>query len=267
MRAWKRILDRATQAGARADEAYREIYRVDQTRDRAAAVAAAGEALGPLAHCPICATTARFLPFGLDQRRGAQCPVCGSVERHRMLWLYLQGAAAPLGGAGPVLHTAPEACLRAELRRRLGDGYVGIDRYSGACEIAADLTALPFADATFGAVISSHVLEHIEDDRTALAEIGRVLRPGGRAVIMVPLDPARATYEDASIADPAARRAAFGHPFHYRIYGYDLVDRLAGAGLAAVILGSEALFSPAERRRLRINRNYLLDCTRRDNGG
>ncbi|MDP5071730.1 MAG: class I SAM-dependent methyltransferase [Congregibacter sp.] len=52
--------------------------------------------------------------------------------------------------------------------------------------LAGDALRLPFADASFDAVICSEVLEHIPDYRSALAEIARVLRPGGRFCASVP---------------------------------------------------------------------------------
>jgi SAM-dependent methyltransferase len=207
--------------------------------------------------CPVCEHWSwRFLPYGLDGRRNARCPHCGSVERHRFLWLHLQPR---LQGVRTVLHVAPEPCIRARLQERPGLHYIAADRYDPEAE-PMDLTDLPLPDGWADLILCSHVLEHIPDDRRAMAEIARVLRPGGRAVVMVPVERSRATtYEDESITTPEARQIAFGHPFHVRICGRDYGDRLRAAGLR-VTEHSSARLSAFARRRWRINKTPLFDC-------
>ena len=214
--------------------------------------------------CPICGTRAiRFLPFGLSGRRNARCPGCGSAERHRFLWLYLHGRTRLLTGRHRVLHTAPEPCLQARLRARPNLHHVSVDRFDPAANHQADLTDLPFAAGAFDVVISSHVIEHIPNDRAALGELARVLRPGGHAIIAVPFDPGTALSPEApAAATPAERLALFGHPYHFRYYGQDILDRFAQAGLTAQRIDSKRLLSPHARRRHRINRNYLFHCRR-----
>ena len=229
------------------------LYRMSTARFRPGVLA-----------CPVCGTAAaRFLPFGLIGRRQAQCPNCGSAERHRMLWLYLERRTSLLSRRLTVLHTAPEPCLERRLRPLPNWRYLSVDRFNPNADLAADLTDLPLPAAAFDLVISSHVLEHIPNDRAAMSELARVLRRGGEAVILVPFDPSLPqTAEDPAHDTPAKRMAAYGHPYHYRIYGADLVDRLGQAGLAAKVVSSKRLFTSHERRRFRINRNYLLHCRR-----
>ena len=213
-------------------------------------------------NCPICGTSsAKFLPFGLFRRPRALCPVCGSVERHRFLWLYLQQHTTLLRGRHRVLHTAPERCLSGRLRSLPNLHYRSVDRFDPAADIQADLGDLPLHDGEIDVVITSHVLEHIPDDRRAMAELARVLRPGGTAIVMVPFDPKMPeTDEDPAHDTPAKRMAAYGHPFHYRIYGADLPDRLAAAGLSASRIDSRRMLTPHQRRFHRVNRNYLFAC-------
>lgn len=210
--------------------------------------------------CPICGASGRFLPFGMANRPNAQCPTCGSLERHRMLWLYLSQHTDLLRASCRVLHTSPVPCLESRLRSVHEAGYVSSDRYSRTVDVAADVSELPFSDGKFDFVISSHVLEHLEDDQRAISELSRVVRPGGNAIIMVPLDPSRLTHGGATLGTPMSRLAAHGHPFHYRIYGPDLAERFGSAGLTCQILASPDLFSPAQRRLYRINVNHLLSC-------
>ena len=236
------------------------IYR--QERD-GRAVPAGGIADGVL-ECPICGTrAARFLPFGLFGRRNARCPGCGSVERHRFLWWYLTQRTRLLHRRAKVLHTAPEPCLAVRFRALPTWRYTTVDRFDPAADLPADLGDLPLPDGAMDGLISSHVLEHIADDRAALAELARVVRPGGWAIVMVPYDPKTpVTPEDPAIDTPAKRMAAYGHPFHHRYYGADLVHRLADAGFAAEIHDTRHLLSPHQRRRFRLNRNHLFHCRR-----
>ncbi len=88
---------------------------------------------------------------------------------------------------------------------------------------------------TFDAMICIHVLEHVDDDRGAMAEMYRVLKPGGWSLISVPIRLDQKTYEDATITTPAARKAAFGETSHVRYYGRDLVDRLEATGFHVTI--------------------------------
>lgn len=213
--------------------------------------------------CPICdGRYARFLPFGLGGRRNARCPGCGSLERHRFLWLYLRDELRLDRRRSRIVHVAPEPPIVKALRRNRAVRHISVDGFDPNADRIADLTALPFADASFDIAICSHVLEHIEDDRAAMRELFRVLRPGGRAVVMVPIDLKRpVTYEDAAIDTAAARNAGFGHPYHVRICGADYPDRLADAGFAVRTVSSRAL-SPHRRRLWRINKTPLYDCVR-----
>ena len=52
------------------------------------------------------------------------------------------------------------------------------------------LTDLPYADASFNAAVCTEVIEHIPDDRRAVAELARVMKPGGLLIASVPLRPA-----------------------------------------------------------------------------
>jgi hypothetical protein len=241
----------------RLDEA--AIYRRERLHARPEVQAGPAGVL----ECPICGTRAgRFLRFGLDGRRNAMCPGCGSVERHRFLWLYLTAHTDLLAGRHRVLHAAPEPWLEQRLRGLPNLRYRSVDLFDPSADIQADLAALPFADASFDWVMANHVLEHIPGDAAAIAELARVLRPGGRAIIMVPFDPKGPTQDGAGITDPVERMRRFGHPYHYRINGREFPGRLAAAGLVPTIVDSRRLLGPHRRRRFRVNRNHLFDCRR-----
>jgi len=127
-----------------------------------------------------------------------------------------------------VLHLAPEACLEQQLSRRLGRGYLTADLFQPAM-IRMDLCSVPFPDGHFDAVLCSHVLEHVSDDRRAMGEIRRVLKTSGWAVLQVPITGEK-TVEDPTVTTPQERERRFGQADHLRAYGLDFPERLQQAG-------------------------------------
>ncbi len=190
--------------------------------------------------CPLCGARYRkFMPYGyVETRPNALCPNCLALERHRLLWLWierqtdlLQSAAEPTT-ALRLLHIAPEVCLSRKFEKIFPpENYVTADLESPLAKVRADVQALPFEDASFDVVMCNHVLEHVLDDLLAMRELRRVTRPGGWGVLLVPIDEARTeTFEDDSITDPVGRTKIFGQYDHRRIYGHDYADRLRHAG-------------------------------------
>lgn len=196
-------------------------------------------------HCPLCGWHGfAFLPFGNERQRrdDAFCPGCQSVERHRLAYVLLKDR---LGAGHRTLHVAPEPGIKPWLRS-LSNDYLSVGLGEHVMR-AMDLTRLDLPDASRTLVWCSHVLEHIEDDRAAIAEMFRVLEPGGVAVLQVPIG-GPTTYEDFTIRDEAGRLAAFHQVDHVRIYGLDLADRLRAAGFEVTIRTSADLPPPLIRR-------------------
>lgn len=186
--------------------------------------------------CPVCGHSARrFLPYGVVPRDDARCPSCGSLERHRFAWLYL-AQRTNLFDARPkrVLHIAPEPCFAERFAKRIGSGYVAADLQSDLADELIDIERIPHRDGSFDVVYCSHVLEHVTSDRRAMAEMRRVLRDDGWALILVPITADR-TIEDPSITDPRERERVFGQHDHVRRYGPDFVERLQQAGLDVTV--------------------------------
>jgi SAM-dependent methyltransferase len=215
-------------------------------------------------HCPLCgANWRRFGSYGVVRRDDARCHECSSLERHRMIWLYfikaVSGVAIRPGTA--FLHFAPEPSLERHLRRAIGTGYVTADLYAARVDFKMDVTDIRFPAASFDLIYCSHVLEHVPDDRKALAEFRRVLRPDGLAVIMVPIT-APQTVEDASIEDPQERLRLFGQDDHVRRYGPDFVERLEDAGFRVRVVAPEQ-FLPAgdiERYGITAAAGHIFEC-------
>ncbi len=163
-------------------------------------------------------------------RDDALCPQCGSLERHRLIWLFLKRYTdLESGTARTLLHVAPEPSLAQRLRSVPGITYRSIDWDSSTAMVRMDLMKLAFPDQVFDIVFCSHVLEHVADDAVAMQECRRVLKPTGWAVFLVPII-REFTYEDPTITDPADRERLFGQADHVRAYGPDFQDRLAANG-------------------------------------
>ncbi|MDX1482836.1 MAG: methyltransferase domain-containing protein [Alphaproteobacteria bacterium] len=183
----------------------------------------------PPPSCPLCGYHGPFRPHKRTGRPDASCGRCGARERHRLFALYLHGCGVASWAGAKVLHVSPEYFIAPFFADAAL--YLTADLADSGADIRADLTHLALADAAFDAMLCSHVLEHIEDDTAAIAEIHRILKPGGIALINVPLDPGLAeTYEDSAIASPEGRAAHFGQFDHVRRYGMDFPRRLATAG-------------------------------------
>lgn len=177
-------------------------------------------------------------------RAGARCPHCGSLERHRHLWLYLERELAITSAALDVLHVAPDPGIDRRMASLPNLRYVSGDLLEGRGALRIDLLDLDLPDASIDLLIAFHVLEHVPDDARALAEIARVLRPGGSTLLQVPLRDGP-TLEDPAADTPEARLERFGQADHVRVYGDDFADRVAAAGLRI----SWVTFEPEDRER------------------
>lgn len=184
---------------------------------------------GSEVECPACRATYRSFFSQLND----QCWNCGTLPRHRQIALLLHSRPEMLWPAMSILHVAPEASLRPLLP---GDAdYVAGDLDPAPGLVRLDVTGLHFAADRFDAVICNHVMEHVPDDRAALRELHRVLRPGGWAILMTPIL-RDVTDEDAAVVDGAERARRWGQADHVRRYGWDYVRRLEEAGFTVEVV-------------------------------
>jgi SAM-dependent methyltransferase len=194
--------------------------------------------LGNAVACPVCKKTyKKFLPYGrINPRPNALCPNCLSLERHRLIWLYLEEKTAFFSKKLDVLHIAPEACFIKRFEKVHGDHYITADIESPLAKVKMDIHEIPFADGTFDTVLCNHVLEHVRDDIKAMQEISRVLRPGGFAILQVPFftPVPDKTFEDNTITDKRQREILFGQDDHVRKYGKDYAQRIEQGGLQVI---------------------------------
>ena len=186
----------------------------------------------PSAECPCCGHRAQFESFGSDNALGARCPSCGSLQRHRLLALAMREGAVDFAGAD-LLHFAPEPVMTRMINAAKPKSYLTADITPGRADVVLNLETIAKPDASFDMIVASHVLEHV-DDALAMAELYRILRPGGALIAMVPIVEGWAdTYEDRAIADDGARADHYGQYDHVRYYGRDFRDRLGAHGFRA----------------------------------
>lgn len=173
----------------------------------------------------------KFLSYGYEvQRPNVLSPSTLSLERHRLLWLYLMNETNFFTSEKKVLHMAPEQCFLKRFKK-LNHDYTTADLYSPIADVKADITNLPFENDSFDIIFCNHVLEHIPNDTKAMQELYRVLKKGGMGIFQIPQDINRATtFEDDSITDPKERARIFGQYDHVRIYGRDYFDKLKSIG-------------------------------------
>ena len=207
----------------------------------------------------------KFLPYGYVKiRPNVLSPGTLSLERHRLIWLYLKKETDFFQTPSKVLHMAPEKAFISRLKKLSHLDYISCDIESPLADIKADICALPFDDNSFDWILCNHVLEHIPSDTKAMKELYRVLKPGGKALLQVPLDPKRdTTFEDNSITDKATRTKVFGQYDHVRVYGKDYFEKLRAIGFQVNELQFGKTLSEEERTRYAIVKTeYIPVCER-----
>jgi predicted SAM-dependent methyltransferase len=174
----------------------------------------------------------KFLPYGYEiQRPNVLSPSTLSLERHRLLWLYLKNETDFFTTHKRVLHFAPEQAFYNRFRQMKNIDYTTTDLNSPLADVKADICNLPFEDNTYDIIFCNHVLEHIPDDTKAIQELYRVLKKGGMGIFQIPQElDCETTFEDNSITDKKERAKIFGQYDHVRVYGRDFFDKLRSIG-------------------------------------
>lgn len=190
---------------------------------------------GNKVECPVCGKSySKFLSYGSDvaHREGVLCPGDLTLERHRLMWLYLRDFSTFFTAEKlKVLHMAPEQCFLDKFKAQRNLDYLTADIESPIADIHFDLHNIPLEDNRFDVVFCNHVMEHVDDPLQCMRELFRVLNSGGWAIMQVPQDFSRAvTYEDPTITSPQDREKHFWQKDHVRLFGRDYPDYLRNAG-------------------------------------
>jgi SAM-dependent methyltransferase len=218
---------------------------------------------GNTVECPVCGKTfKKFLPYGYTRSRknNRLCPNCLSLERHRLLWLYLNQKTDFFSAELNVLNIAPEQPFIKRFKKLSNLSYTTADLESPIADVKVDIRDMHvFKDNTFDIIICNHVLEHIDDELKALNELRRIMKPGGKAFLQVPIDyTLEHTFEDPSITDKKEREKVFGQYDHVRLYGRDYPERLRKSGFEVIEEDYVKHFSDAEIERYRLDREEIL---------
>lgn len=210
-------------------------------------------------------TFRKFLPYGyVNIRENVLSPSTLSLERHRLLWLFLQSETTLFSKTHRLLHFAPEQAFYKRFKALENINYVTTDLNSPLADVKADITNLPFKDESFDAILCNHVLEHIKDDTKAMMELLRVLKKGGWAILQIPQDLDRkTTFEDDSITDKNERTKIFGQYDHVRIYGLDYFNKLESIGFEVHPIEYTNNFSAKELDYYRLAKREIIPFVRK----
>jgi len=218
---------------------------------------------GDKVRCPVCGGKfSRFLSYGSDlaHRENVLCPKDLTLERHRLMWLYLKDhsdffTAEKLN----VLHIAPEQCFHGLFKKQSNLNYLTGDLVSPLADIHFDLHHIPLEDNRFDVVFCNHVLEHVDDALACMKELHRVLKPGGWGIMQVPQDHNRElTLEDPAIISPQDRETYYWQKDHVRLFGKDYPDWLRQAGFRVDEFLMFDHYSPEIIERFRLQKEEIL---------
>jgi SAM-dependent methyltransferase len=204
----------------------------------------------------------KFLAYGYGkQRENALSPSTLSLERHRLMWLFLRDETDFFKATKKlkVLHIAPEQCFLDLFRNQKNLDYTTSDLESPIADVKADICDLPFEDNSFDVVFCNHVLEHITNDTKAMQELFRVLKKGGFGIFQIPQDISRkTTFEDDSITDRKKRAKIFGQYDHVRVYGLDYFDKLRSVGFTVDEIEYTNKIAPEKLERFCLMKGEIL---------
>ena len=217
--------------------------------------------------CPVCQKHFRtFLPYGyVNQRENVLCPYDLTLERHRLMWLYLKNESVFFTKSNlDVLHIAPEQCFYKLFKNQNNINYLTGDLESPLADLHFDLHNIPLQENKFDIVFCNHVLEHVTDAKKCMSELYRVMKPGGFGIFQVPQDFTReVTYEDPSIVTPEEREKHFWQYDHVRLFGLDYPDWLRSVGFIVEEYNPQKNFNLEQFERYRLMKNEILYIARK----
>ena len=207
-----------------------------------------------------------FLPYGYEKpRENVLSPSTLSLERHRLLWLFLKNNTRFFSEPAKLLHFAPEQAFYKRFKGLAHLDYTTTDLNSPLATVKADICDLPFEDNAFDVILCNHVLEHIPDDQKAMQELFRVMKPGGWGVFQVPQDLNRKeTFEDPNITDKKERARIFGQYDHVRIYGKDYFNRLREVGFQVEEVDYTSDIPESEVDRYRLAKGEIIPFVKKN---
>lgn len=221
---------------------------------------------GDAVFCNLCDKSFQsFLPYGHSpQRENAACPHCLSLERTRLLWLYMQKFWLNDDQiAKRLLHFAPEYPLAQKIKQLKKFEYISADLNPEVADLVVDITKIQFQDQHFDYIICSHVLGHVPDEAKAIKELFRVLKSDGEAVIMTRIYPIARTDEDLSAITPAQKLSRFNQDDVWRLHGADFAERIEAQGFIVEAIDFAQTFSQEIQQKHRLGTaEIIFKCTK-----
>lgn len=222
---------------------------------------------GNKVECPVCDKSFRkFLSYGskVAHRENVLCPYDLTLERHRLMWVYLKDYSDFFKVPKKVMHIAPEQCFLDTFKKQKNLNYTTGDLVSPIADLHFDLHSIPLEDNQYDVIFCNHVLEHVTDDHQCMKELYRIMKPGGWGIFQVPIDNTREiTYEDASITSPEEREKHFWQYDHVRLYGLDYPKKLSDAGFTVEIFNYKEHIKPEVYQRYRFHEDELIYVVRK----
>ena len=195
----------------------------------------------------------KFLPHGNIPRANAACPYCHSLERTKLLMYYLQNETEIFKVKQKILHFAPERAISRKIKPFNNSEYITADINPSFADHIVDIQNIPYENESFNLIICSHVLGHIPDEPKAINEMYRVLKPGGKAIILTLIDLNRnITYENKSINTSKERLMHYGESDLLRLHGNDFISRLSRDGINVEAIDYSLIFNETEKERFHI---------------
>jgi len=218
---------------------------------------------GNKVECPVCERSfSKFLSYGSDvaHRENVLCPYDLTLERHRLMWLYLRDCSDFFTAEKlNVLHIAPEQCFHKRFKNQKNLNYLTGDLVSPLADLHFDLHAIPLEDNRFDVIFCNHVMEHVDDALQCMRELYRVMKPGGWGIMQVPQDFSREqTFEDATITSPQDREKYFWQKDHVRLFGKDYPEWLKKAGFEVTEFHKESKYDEKWIARYRLQKEEIL---------
>jgi SAM-dependent methyltransferase len=219
--------------------------------------------------CPVCERSfSKFLSYGADivHRDNVLCPYDLTLERHRLMWLYLKDESNFFtANKLDVLHIAPEQCFHALFKKQSNLNYLTGDLVSPIADMHFDLHNIPLEDNRFDVVFCNHVMEHVDDAILCMSELYRVMKPGGWGIMQVPQDHNREiTLEDPTITSPEDREKYYWQKDHVRLFGQDYPKWLEKAGFRVTVFDKESKYDQKKIERFRLQKEEILYIVHKD---